>query len=665
MSDDRSTQPASVVGETKWSRVGGGLVAAIGGIMLLAGWLDGASYDLAYLWKFGKAPAEVVLVEMDASSHTALNQPGSDRWDRRLHARLVERLLAAGAKALAFDIRFDGTTEPEMDQALRSALARSDRVVLGAGLESPSDGALTVVPPAAIFREVAAWGVVEWGRDAGVVRRPVGRLQGLPTLREQVTRVAKGEERSVPRSAWIRYYGPPGSFERRSFAAVLNGDVPAAVFRDRVIFVGANSDAHFSKPGGGDYFLSPYSRFRRAPISGLELNATTYLNHANGDWLGRLPGWMELLLVLGFGTAATKGLERLAEPWALGTSVVGGLVLSMVCTLQVWWTSYWFPWLIPCAIQIPAAWAWTIAWRSRNGDRTAQTSAEIVASPRSTKCVAERTDPYEPRIPDHVLVRCIGRGAYGEVWLARSVLGIHHAAKILRRSNFASSEPLEREFRGLQHYTPISRSHPGLVQILHVGRDDRAGSIYYIMEMADDQAPHAQFDPSTYQARTLASEISSRGRLTVDEVIHIGEPLCDALSFLHDRRLVHRDIKPANILFVEGKPKLADIGLVTEMAATGTEMTQVGTPGYMPPEGPGAPMADVFGLGKVLYVAATGLPADRFPDVPEAIAHSTVDEQLEALFTVLLKACEPIRADRFQSARELGSALNALRNRGV
>jgi serine/threonine protein kinase len=132
------------------------------------------------------------------------------------------------------------------------------------------------------------------------------------------------------------------------------------------------------------------------------------------------------------------------------------------------------------------------------------------------------------------------------------------------------------------------------------------------------------------------------------------------LAFLHERRLVHRDIKPANILFVRGRPKLADIGLVTEVVATGVDITQVGTPGYMPPEGPGTPAADVFGLGRVLYVAATGRPAGEFPDVTGSVVDTVEAARLEALIEVLLKACEPIRRDRFQDARELGLGLRAL-----
>ena len=57
-----------------------------------------------------------------------------------------------------------------------------------------------------------------------------------------------------------------------------------------------------------------------------------------------------------------------------------------------------------------------------------------------------------------------------------------------------------------------------------------------------------------------------------------------------------------------GRPKLADIGLVTDV---GDGRSIVGTEGYLPPEGPGTPQADIFALGRVLYEATTGLTLSR------------------------------------------------------
>ena len=88
-----------------------------------------------------------------------------------------------------------------------------------------------------------------------------------------------------------------------------------------------------------------------------------------------------------------------------------------------------------------------------------------------------------PTIPDHELFRPIGEGSYGEVWLARNKLGTLRAVKIVYRRTFEDARPFEREFKGIQKFEPISRSHDGFVDILQVGGTDEY--FYYVMELAD------------------------------------------------------------------------------------------------------------------------------------------------------------------------------------
>ena len=76
----------------------------------------------------------------------------------------------------------------------------------------------------------------------------------------------------------------------------------------------------------------------------------------------------------------------------------------------------------------------------------------------------------EPTIPDHKVLRKIGGGSYGEVWLAQGVTGAMRAVKVVWREDFEDERGFEREFEGILKYEPISRDHSGLVYILHVGR---------------------------------------------------------------------------------------------------------------------------------------------------------------------------------------------------
>src|SRR5436309_830824 len=91
-----------------------------------------------------------------------------------------------------------------------------------------------------------------------------------------------------------------------------------------------------------------------------------------------------------------------------------------------------------------------------------------------------------PSIPDHELLRRIGGGSYGEVWLARNVLGEFRAVKVIYRDKFEHDRPFDREFEGIQKFEPISRLHDSQVDILHVGRNEAEGYFYYVMELADD-----------------------------------------------------------------------------------------------------------------------------------------------------------------------------------
>jgi eukaryotic-like serine/threonine-protein kinase len=151
-------------------------------------------------------------------------------------------------------------------------------------------------------------------------------------------------------------------------------------------------------------------------------------------------------------------------------------------------------------------------------------------------------------------------------------------------------------------------------------------------------------------------------RLPALECVRIGLALCEALDFLHGERLTHRDIKPQNIVFVGGRPKLADVGLIAEIRQDPREGTMVGTVGYMvmPPEPPGTVQADIYALGMVLYVIWTGREPDHFPQISTTLAlKGEVDEFLK-FNAVILKACQPVVERRFQSAREMAEALREL-----
>ena len=219
-----------------------------------------------------------------------------------------------------------------------------------------------------------------------------------------------------------------------------------------------------------------------------------------------------------------------------------------------------------------------------------------------------------PVVPDHEMIRLIGSGSSGQVWLARNVLGSYRAVKIVQEKRFKHRVPFEHEFKGILKFEPVSRLHDGLVDILQVGRNEEAGYFYCVMELADNVVTGSRIDPATYAPRTLATDKERLKRLPVTECVRLGAALASALSFLHRNGLFHRDIKPSNIIFVGGTPKLADIGLVTDASE---DRSFVGTEGFIAPEGSGTRAADIYALGKVLYETSTGKDRNEYPALPE------------------------------------------------
>jgi eukaryotic-like serine/threonine-protein kinase len=268
---------------------------------------------------------------------------------------------------------------------------------------------------------------------------------------------------------------------------------------------------------------------------------------------------------------------------------------------------------------------------------------------------------------DYELLRLIGKGSYGEVWLARDQAGAYRAVKVVFRESFDHERPYEREYDGICKFEPVSRSYDNQVQILHVGRQDEQGRFYYIMELGDDHKTGQQIDPKTYIPKTLKSELKERRRLPVEECLRIGAALAGALENLHQHGLIHRDIKPGNIIFVNGVPKLADIGLVTDRDVS---VSYVGTEGYIPPEGPSSAQADIFSLGKVLYEMAMGRDRMDFPELPTDLEERPDREALLELNVIIAKACAREPKQRYRSARELYRGLaclqrgESIRNRG-
>jgi CHASE2 domain-containing sensor protein len=625
-------------------------------------WVN-ASYD--NLFRFGARAVtnRVTLILMDNAAFDEFHQVRGQLWDRGLHAQLLNRLADDGCALVVFDSFFRlRLRDPIPDEALAAAMRRQQHIVLGTEQAQVTYSTLDGVQPtplSELFRDAAGttnWGVACLDSDP-VVRRhwPFPSPGPHPSLPWTAARLAGAQLSENPQERWLRYYGRDGAATRLSYRFAL--DRPTNYFRGQIVFIGTAPKT--SVPGGEtdeDKFSTPYTHWTGESVGGVEILLTSFLNLMNGDWLRRPAWWLEALTLVTSGLLLGGGLCRLRLPLACAVAVMAALVVAFGAISWSYFTNYWFPWLVIVGGQVPCALAWALAVKIRHALKKKMVSVSL-SFPRATVPVEEIPDA-----PDYKLFNPpFGEGAYGKVWLARNATGQWRALKVVYLANFDQNpDPYEREFNGIKKYQPVSDKHPGLLRVEFVS-EKQAGYFYYVMELGDPLEPGWEQEPSTYKPRDLVSERarSHRRRLPVRECVRIGLALSDALDFLHRQGLTHRDIKPQNIIFVNGQPKLADMGLITEIRPPDQERTLVGTPGYMPPppERPGTPQADIYALGMVLYVLSTGRSAVYFPEIATTLVEGGDPADFLPLNTVILKACQPDPAQRYASAAEMHHAL--------
>jgi adenylate cyclase len=363
-----STQSESKVNRWRAAVIAAVLAALFGALMLprgsgeklvLGGDLTRLSYDLPFCLRGSRPATNAVLIYLDDYSHGQLEQPRNMPWDRALHARLVERLVAGGARAIVFDILFtEAGTNETADAAFAGAIARSHRVILCGNYTARGDMQEVPLPLGQM-----AWGNDNLNVDEADygVRKFYAKWQEFPErgtnvlwLPWAVAGFADGGITRVlaapaPESAqWINYYGPPETIPSISYVLALRDNAPPGFFKDKLVFIGALQSADFSGKGK-DEFRTPYSRLGRGFAPGVGIHATAAMNLIDQSWLTRLPFAAELILVLLTGTAAGLGLMRFqplnASFIALGAWIVFGLT---ACVL-VWCARFWFAWMIPVA----------------------------------------------------------------------------------------------------------------------------------------------------------------------------------------------------------------------------------------------------------------------------------------------------------------------------
>jgi serine/threonine protein kinase len=212
----------------------------------------------------------------------------------------------------------------------------------------------------------------------------------------------------------------------------------------------------------------------------------------------------------------------------------------------------------------------------------------------------ESVEPAAPRtIGGHRIIRLLGSGGMGRVWLAHDDrLDRDVAIKVLLPAR--AIEPTSRERFIRESRAAAQVDHPHVVSIYHVGEE--RGLPYLVMPFLE--------------GRSLAEHLRREGPLPPAEAVRIAAEIAAGLGAAHARKLVHRDIKTENVILVgpARHVRIIDFGLARETLVPGHRLTidgiVVGTPAYMAPErasdGIVDGRADLFGLGVILYEMLCG-----------------------------------------------------------
>jgi adenylate cyclase len=335
------------------------------------------SYDVPFRHRpLSTPPQELVLVYLDDNSFSTLRQPYVGPWDRGLYARLVERLTAEKALAVAFDILFSDPNQqyPGGDERFARAIKAQGHVILAADYLPGPGGAMSIYRAFPELSDAAAgWGMDQVVPDQDFIVRkhfhvPTSTDDDLySSLSWQLAREAGApctknpDQRYVQR--WVNYYGPPGIIPNLSFITALetNGFCPAGFFSNKVVVVGSSLETQAANERK-DELRTPYTFNRFCPA--VDIHATQALNLLHGDWLTRTGSKTEVVVLTCAGILFGFGLSLFRPFPAVVLAGAGGLGVAVIAQCLFDQERVWFPWMIIVAAQMPVALLWSVVTNS-------------------------------------------------------------------------------------------------------------------------------------------------------------------------------------------------------------------------------------------------------------------------------------------------------------
>jgi serine/threonine protein kinase len=263
------------------------------------------------------------------------------------------------------------------------------------------------------------------------------------------------------------------------------------------------------------------------------------------------------------------------------------------------------------------------------------------------------------RLANFRVERVLGRGGMAQVYYGRDIKLQRPVAIKVIDARYRDKPAYARRFVNEARVLAKWR-HEHIVQIYYA--DDEDGLYYYVMEYIDGQN----------LAAIMASYAVDGELMPIEDVLHIGSAVADALDYAHKQGVIHRDVKPSNILVArDGRVVLGDFGLAMDLQ-DGSLGETFGTPHYISPEqasrsANAIPQSDLYSLGVILYEMLVGVVPFNDPS-PTSVALQHITELPPAPRSinpelpveadhVLLKALEKSPQQRYQTGSELMAAL--------
>ena len=672
-----------------------------------------------------KAPDDIVILTIDEDSlrqgqiytqsperYADLQTIESWPWRREAYAEAIDKLVGAGAKAVAVDVTFPAasTYGAADDEALTQVLKeRGDRVVLAAKYSQTIDRYGVTIQadlPLQQFREAGARiGSINFPREQDLTIYRLGqeylaeifeaeeRIAGgeipgaaattseeLPLSLAQATlQAARVDYNPVPREN-LFFYGPAGTFQQVSFWRVLDNGTwrdelqSGAFFKDKIVLIGSTVPVH------QDFHRSPFDQnLNRMP--GVEILANsiaTLKEDVSPERAVDSPAAnaaIVLVLVL-----AVAGLMRRAEKPQSRVIIASAAVLAWgivgygafvgagkIIITRTPMTAIAMMGLLDFGI------GFTADRIKRRRLRTAL--ARYATSPLVQEIISQqddfqdlldlnRADIIGNLLGDRYrIVEILGQGGFGETYLAEDTQRPGDPICVVKQLKIVSDNPkshqlAQRLFKAEAVVLGQLGEHNQIPRLLAYFEIQQ--SFYLVQEMVE--------------GRLLRSILSHNRPLSQRAVIRLLRDLLPVISFVHSKGVIHRDIKPSNIIRrkSDGRYVLIDFGAVktitNQLAGSDTQVTStvgIGTQGYMPSEqSAGMPTvrSDIYALGITAIEALTGKPphALKRSDGGEIIWSHTVEAISLDLSNIINQMVRYDFNKRYPSAQSVLSDLEEL-----